>query len=77
MLVMTRKAGERIVIDGSIVVTVLQTRRGRVRLGIDAPGTVRIRRDELAGLGEKKRPAVLAAASPGLAVAAHGRSGCK
>jgi carbon storage regulator len=47
MLVMSRKPGERIVIDNSIVITVLHTARGRVRLGIDAPPTVAIQRTEL------------------------------
>jgi carbon storage regulator len=47
MLVMSRRPGERIVIDNSIVVTILRTARGRVRLGIDAPAGVTIRRDEL------------------------------
>jgi carbon storage regulator len=47
MLVMSRRPGERIVIDNSIVVTILRTARGRVRLGIDAPAGVAIRRHEL------------------------------
>ena len=37
MLVLTRKRGEQIVIDGRIVVTLLDTRDGRARLGIKAP----------------------------------------
>jgi carbon storage regulator len=46
MLVLSRKTGERIVIDGSIVVTVLEAGSGRVRLGIDAPREYGISRPE-------------------------------
>lgn len=38
MLVLTRRIGERIVIEGAIVITVLRSNPGEVRLGIDAPG---------------------------------------
>ncbi len=47
MLVLTRKAGERIVIDGSIVVEVLEIQGNRVRIGIQAPSGVTILRQEL------------------------------
>jgi carbon storage regulator len=47
MLVLTRKAGERIVIDGSIVVEVLKIQANRVRVGIQAPSGVTILRQEL------------------------------
>jgi carbon storage regulator len=48
MLVLSRKTEERIVIADSIVLTVLDVKSGRVRLGIEAPPTVRILRQELA-----------------------------
>jgi len=47
MLVLTRKQGEQIEIDGCIEVTVLSVEGHRVRLGIQAPGDVTIRRREL------------------------------
>ncbi len=47
MLVLTRKAGERIVIDDSIVVEVLEVQGNRVRIGIQAPQGVMILREEL------------------------------
>jgi len=37
MLVITRKEGERIVIDDDIVITVVESKRGSVRIGIQAP----------------------------------------
>ncbi len=47
MLVLSRKVGERIVIGDGIVLTVLGVRGGQVRLGIDAPRTTPICREEL------------------------------
>jgi carbon storage regulator len=47
MLVLTRKAGERIVIDDSIVVEVLEVQGNRVRIGIQAPQGITILRQEL------------------------------
>jgi len=47
MLVLTRKSGESVVIDGSITVTVIRMRGNVVRLGIEAPKETLIRRSEL------------------------------
>jgi carbon storage regulator len=47
MLVLSRKRGERIVLADSIVVTVLEVKRGTIRLGIEAPPHVPIVREEL------------------------------
>jgi carbon storage regulator len=47
MLVLTRKIGERIVIDNQIVIEVLQVKGNRVRLGIEAPAGAVILRQEL------------------------------
>jgi carbon storage regulator len=48
MLVLTRKRGQAIVIDGGRVrVTILEARGGLVRLGIEAPRDVRVDRAEL------------------------------
>lgn len=48
MLVLSRKVGEKIIIEGGITVTVLATTGSRVRLGIVAPPEVFIRRNEVA-----------------------------
>lgn len=48
MLVLSRKLGETIVIDGNIKVEIVQVDGQRVRLGITAPRDVPIRRSELA-----------------------------
>ena len=48
MLVLTRGLKQQIVIgDQRITVTVLEVKGGRVRLGIDAPADVTVRRKEL------------------------------
>ena len=47
MLVLTRKKNESIVIRDDIVVTVVEIRHDRVRLGIEAPKTVAIHRREV------------------------------
>jgi carbon storage regulator len=47
MLVLTRKKGETIQIGDSIVVKVISTGRGKTKLGIEAPTTVRVLRGEL------------------------------
>jgi carbon storage regulator len=48
MLVLSRKLGETIVIDGEIRVTVVKIDRNQIRIGIEAPKTVSIYREEIA-----------------------------
>jgi carbon storage regulator len=47
MLVLSRKAGERLVIGPNIVVTVLEVRGNVVKLGCEAPLEVPIHREEV------------------------------
>lgn len=47
MLVLSRKNRETVVIDGCIVVKVLQIKGNTIRLGIEAPRHMSIRRGEL------------------------------
>jgi carbon storage regulator len=47
MLILTRKPGERIVIDDQITVTVLEVQGNRIRLGIEAPKEIPVMREEL------------------------------
>ena len=47
MLVLTRKRAESIKIGNDIIIKVIQTNRGIVKLGIEAPAHVRILRAEL------------------------------
>ena len=56
MLVLTRKAGEKVVIGDGITVTVLEVTGNRIRVGIDAPEDVRILRAELACWQDEPAP---------------------
>ena len=47
MLVLSRKVGEMLVIDGNITVRVVRIQGNRITLGIEAPADVKILRGEL------------------------------
>lgn len=47
MLVLTRRMAETIVIDNEVRVTVLEVKGDRVRIGIAAPSTVLVDRQEV------------------------------
>ena len=47
MLVLTRRTGESIHIGDDVVVTVLDVRNDQVRIGIQAPRSVKVQREEL------------------------------
>jgi carbon storage regulator len=50
MLVLSRRAGESVVIDGGIRITIVEVRGKQIRLGIDAPKEVPVWREELAAV---------------------------
>jgi carbon storage regulator len=52
MLVLSRRVGERIVIDDQITVAVLEVRGNQIRLGIEAPKEIPIRREEVVACEE-------------------------
>lgn len=60
MLVLSRKRFETVVIDGSITIKVLSTKGGTVRIGIDCPKEIAVRRGELEAVPEKEEPATTA-----------------
>ena len=47
MLILTRKAGETIVINENIRVTVLSVKGNQIRLGVEAPEDVPVHRQEI------------------------------
>lgn len=47
MLVLTRNANQSIVLDGGIKITILSVDGQRVKVGVTAPDTVRVLREEL------------------------------
>jgi carbon storage regulator len=46
MLVLSRKVGQSVLIDG-VKVTITAAERGKVKIGIDAPPEVRVDREEV------------------------------
>lgn len=47
MLVLSRKAGQRLKTDGNIIIEMVKIQGNRISLGIVAPSNVKIVRDEL------------------------------
>jgi len=60
MLVLSRKAGERILIGDDIAVTVVRVAQGIVRIGVEAPQDLTIVREEIKDQadGRHQRPPV-------------------
>jgi carbon storage regulator len=56
MLILSRKNGESILIDGQTRITILGSRGGKIRLGVEAPRLVTVLRGELAA--QPPRPKV-------------------
>jgi carbon storage regulator len=48
MLVLSRKLGEKIIIGDNIVITVVKIDRNQIRIGIEAPQSVPVYREEIA-----------------------------
>jgi carbon storage regulator len=69
MLVLSRKKNESIVINNDVVVTVVEIRGDKVRLGIVAPKTVPVHREEV--FEEIRRKAGPAAPPPPVADASE------
>lgn len=47
MLVITRKIGEELMIGDNVCIRIIETSKGRTRMAITAPRTVRVLRSEL------------------------------
>lgn len=47
MLILSRKVNEQIKIGNDITVTIIETRGDQVKIGIEAPKSVRVFRDEI------------------------------
>ncbi len=69
MLVLSRKVGEKLVIDGNITVEVVRIQGNRITLGLVAPPDVKILRVELNQKQAKTETAELVVVEDGLRVA--------
>ena len=47
MLILTRRAGESVIIGQDVKVTVLGVKGNQIRIGIEAPPTVAVHREEI------------------------------
>jgi carbon storage regulator len=54
MLVLSRKLGESVQVGNGIVIRIVEVRRSRVRIGIEAPASIRIQREEIAFPAERR-----------------------
>jgi carbon storage regulator len=68
MLVLSRKVGQSIVIDGNVIITVNRVGGKRITLGIEAPNNVRVLRGELRPFGENASGQEDTAASTGSSI---------
>ena len=65
MLVLTRKKNEEIFIGDNIILCVLETHAGRVKIGIKAPSDVPIRRAEISPVAaDPQRDPAVSASGP-------------
>lgn len=64
MLVLSRKLGEKIHIGNDIVLTVVDIDRGKIRLGIEAPRSIPVYREELLPLNRQRQRAENSDAQP-------------
>lgn len=47
MLILTRRPGESLMVGHDVKITVLESHGGQVRLGIDAPRSIEVHREEI------------------------------
>jgi carbon storage regulator len=60
VLILTRKVNERVIIGSEVEITILKVSRDKVKLGIKAPESVMIQRNELLqSIGQENRRAAV------------------
>ena len=64
MLVLTRKTGETINIDGDITIQIVRVQGRQVRVGISAPKEKKVERGELKLASPHLKPALLSKTEP-------------
>ena len=61
MLILSRKAGESLILDGGIEIKITEIYGDKVRIGIDAPPQVKVYRKELYATIQENQSAAMAA----------------
>jgi carbon storage regulator len=69
MLILTRRVGEAVVIGEDVTVTVLGVKGNQVRIGVNAPKTVSVHREEIFDRIKNERDNDPTRTASGLAVA--------
>ncbi len=73
MLVLSRKIGESIIIGNSVRVTVVDIGQGRVKIGVHAPDTVSVDREEIHDRKQNERDFQQIEMEPAVPVMVHNR----
>jgi carbon storage regulator len=47
VLILTRRIGEKLVIDENVIITIMAAKGSQVRIGIEAPRNVKVYREEI------------------------------
>ena len=47
MLILTRRIGEKLVIDDNVIITIMAAKGSQIRIGIEAPRDVQVHREEI------------------------------
>jgi carbon storage regulator len=64
MLILTRRVGDSLKIGDEVSVTILRVKGDQVRLGIDAPDTISVLREELAERLDREAAAAASSEDP-------------
>jgi carbon storage regulator len=67
MLILTRRVGETVIIGDDVTVTVLGVKGNQVRVGVNAPKTTSVHRQEIYDR-IKREQALIASAAPATAI---------
>jgi len=65
MLVLSRRPGESLMIGDDVTITVVEIRGDQIRIGIDAPRSVKVYREEIYRQVVAENAAAVASSDPG------------